>query len=288
MSIDHTLLRFVDCDVKPGHSYQYQIQVELVNPNWNKPDLMANPAQAKEKKYQFLKGPWVPLDKVTTVPEESFLYAYDADQYRQETQEKYKEQPRLRQKLQAKEGEAVVQAMAWLEQVKTDTSGQREPVGAWVAAEMPAARGGYIGRRTFVQLPLWSSESNQYVLRELAAERVGRDKVQPKGWLVDFTTKAVLVDHEGGRVRTRANGRVYDEEVATDLLIARPDGTLEVRNTLADAENKNRQEIAKNWEQWVKRVQESRPAAGTGAGNQFLRPGQQGGGAGSAPGSGDN
>lgn len=275
VSIDHLLVRFIDCDVRPGYSYQYQIQIELVNPNWGRPNDMANPAQATEPKYQFLKGEWSVLDQVTKVPEESFLYAYDPAQYRDEVKEKYKEQPKLRERLQAKDNQAAVQAMAWLEQVKTDTSGQREPVGAWVVAEMPVGRGEYVGRRTFVHLPLWSSEQNQYVFRELSAERVVRDRVQPKGWLVDFSTRAVLVDFDGGRVKTRkADGKLIDEDVTTDLLIAGPDGRLQVRSTAVDGPDKNRQEIAGIWGRWIRQVEENRPAAAVGTNNPFLRPGQ--------------
>ncbi|MBX9583981.1 MAG: hypothetical protein K2X87_27085, partial [Gemmataceae bacterium] len=289
VSVDHLLVRFIDCEVRPGHSYQYQIQVELVNPNFGHPDTMANPAQATEKKYQFLKGDWIPLDRVTSVPEESYLYAYDPAQYKQDVLARYKDLPNLRERLQVKDNQAVVQAMAWLEQVKTDTSGRREPVGAWVVAEMPVGRGDYVGKRTFVKLPLWSSEQNQYVLRELGAEKA-KGREQPKGWLVDFSTRSVLVDFDGGRVRTKANGKTYDEEVTTDLLIARPDGGLLVRDAAVDDKDPTRQKIEKEWSEWVKRVEQNRPAAGVAGGNNPFdrpnRPGLPGGGAGQ-PGGGD-
>ncbi|MBX9622396.1 MAG: hypothetical protein K2X82_01135, partial [Gemmataceae bacterium] len=275
--IDHLLVRFVDCDVRPGYTYQYQIQVEMVNPNFGNWKDMANPAEATEGKYRFLRGEFIPLDKAVTVPEESFLYAADPVAYRQRVQDEYKGMTKLRDRLQAREDQAVVQAMAWLEQVRTDTSGQREPVGAWVVAEWPVGRGDYVGKRTFVPLPLWSSETNSYVLRELSAEKVVKGPNQPKGWLVDFPSRAVLVDHEGGRVRTRANGKGYDEEVTSELLIAYPDGRLLVRNAAADEKDANRKLIAETWEKWVqqvKKTQSSTPAGGPA--NPFERPGPGG------------
>ena len=96
-----------------------------------------------------------------------------------------------------------------MEQVRTD-GGKREPVGAWVVAEMPVGRGEYVGRKQYVKLPLWSSETQQYLLREMA-DKVVKGKYQPKGWLVDFSTKSVLVDFEGGKVKSRTKVR-FDEK----------------------------------------------------------------------------
>ena len=68
--------------------------------------------------------------------------------------------------LQVKENQAVLQVATWMEQVRTD-GGKREPVGAWVVAEMPVGRGDYVGRKQFIKLPLWSSETRQYLLRDI-------------------------------------------------------------------------------------------------------------------------
>ena len=115
------------------------------------------------------------------------------------------EEKALNSLLQVKENQAVVQVATWMEQVRAGDGAKREPVGSWVVAEMPVGRGEFVGRKQFVKLPLWSSESQQYVLREVS-DKVVKGKYQPRGWLVDFSTKSVLVDFEGGRVKTLTLG----------------------------------------------------------------------------------
>src|SRR5262249_28452300 len=135
--------------------------------------------------------------------------------------------------LQVKDHQAVVQVATWMQDVKTDNGAKREPVGAWVVAEMPVGRGDFIGRRQYVKLPLWSSETQQYNFRELGDKPV-KGRYTPKGWPVDFTTKSILVDFDGGRVRTKSNvrfdekgnlvsgTRTFEEEVGTEMLMVRP------------------------------------------------------------------
>jgi hypothetical protein len=245
------------------------------NPNWGGPkEYMSNPKLVTEPKYEYLTGSWVQLVQPLTVPTEDFLYAADPGQYRSETTQAYKHYKGLLKKLQAKEDQAVVQEVRWLAEVRLDGSNQREPVGAWVSAQMPVSRGDFVGRRTFVHLPLWSSEADQYVFRDLPA-KVVKDKEQPKGWLVDFSTRDVLVDFEGGKVRTKASGgRAFDEDASTELLIVREDGSFQIRKSGEDAADPNRKELTGIWDSWQKKV-ESRPTGGPAAGpnNQFLRPG---------------
>jgi len=254
--IEHLLLRFVDCDIKPGFTYEYQIQLQLNNPNFGEANakLMAVPAKAT---FKVLSGPWFQLQDQITVPNESFVYAYDQAAYRSYVDTTYKDQPELQRLLQLKDNHAVVQMLAWMEQVRTDASGQREPVGGWVAAEIPVGRGEFIGKKTYVKLPLWSSENEKYILRELPASALRKGKSQPKGWLVDFSSKSVLVDYEGGRVRTKlSNGRSpLEEEVATEMLIALPDGTLQYRNSQVDERNENRLTYVGKWKKWLQDVE---------------------------------
>src|SRR6185369_15642877 len=93
------------------------------------------------------------------------------------------------------------------EQVKLSDDTKKEPIGAWVVAEMPVGRGDFVGKKQFVKLPLWDSAKMEYQLRELPAEAVRarpggpKPKEQPHGWLVNFASRDVLVDFEGGRVR---------------------------------------------------------------------------------------
>jgi hypothetical protein len=139
---------------------------------------------------------------------------------------------------------------------------------------MPVSRGAFIGKKTYVKLPLWSAEVNQYVLREMPANSVvrGGGKQQPKGWLVDFASKSIRIDFEGGKSRMKANNTPYDEEVATEMLIVRPDGKYQVRNSAVDMADPNRTKLMDEWKSWVEKVESRKlPAPGMGSDNPFER-----------------
>ncbi|MBM3984004.1 MAG: hypothetical protein FJ304_27790, partial [Planctomycetes bacterium] len=274
MDLDNFLLRFVDSDVEPGYTYEYRIRLRMWNPNHNQEKLVANPVYATAA-YQTLKSAWTQTAPIT-VPAESYLYAGDVKAYREQVNKEYptdakeEETKALNRLLQVKDNQAVVQVATWTEQVKTDAGGKREPVGAWVVAEMPVGRGEFVGRKQYIKLPLWSSEIQKYVLRELAGTPVKGAKVQPKGWMVDFSTKSVLVDFEGGKVKTKSNfrfeadgkvvpgTRTLEEDVSTELLMVRPDGKLVVRNSGTDDSDPVRTGITKEWARWVEEVSKNK------------------------------
>jgi hypothetical protein len=273
VEIDHLLLRFIDVDVQPGLTYEYRIRLRMRNPNYQRPNEVANPADAK---VEFLESPWTTLDRPITVPTESFLFAGDVAEYRNKIDEEYGKERNvreLREMLQVREGQAVVELASWMEQVRTDTGGKREPVGAWVVAEIPTGRAEFIGRKYYVKLPLWSSTAQAYVLREIPDKiiptRPGqKDAAQPKGWMVDFSTPALLIDFEGGIVRGRVANKEVNEEASTELLILRADGKLEVRKSQVDQNDPTRKRIIEMWNNWVKAAEkrqgttESNPGGG--------------------------
>lgn len=296
--VENFLLRFVDCDVKPGHVYEYRIRLRMWNPNYKQDAQVANPEFAKES-YKTLYSKWLQLETPITVPAESFLYAHDVKAYRDAVDAAYPRDSKeaevratnsaINSLLQVKDNQAVLQVATWMEQVRTDAA-KREPVGGWVVAEMPVGRGEYVGRKQFVKLPLWSSELQQYVLREVG-EKVtfnafGRPTaVQPKGWLVDFSTKSVLVDFEGGRVKTKprvafdskgqvvnSDRPVLDEDAATEVLIVRADGKLVVRSSQRDDDDPNRAGIVKGWAEWLKEVEKRVLPKGGTSDNPFDKP----------------
>jgi hypothetical protein len=246
----------------------------MENPNFGKPETVANRAWATEEKYKVLLSKWVPLPEPLTVPSESFLYAGDPAAFRKMVEEAnpgnaHKE---LREKLQARDNQAVVEVQQWMEQVRLDAVGKREPVGGWVIAEMPVGRGEYVGKKTYVKLPIWSSAETAYMLRELPDNTVKKGKEQPKGWLVDFTSRYILVDFEGGKVSTAVSGnRKIVEDAGTEMLVLRPDGKLMVRNSAVDAGNPTRRSLEAVWEAWVKEVEKRKAAAG-GQTGEFDRP----------------
>ncbi|MGL6097340.1 MAG: hypothetical protein ACRC7O_16265, partial [Fimbriiglobus sp.] len=264
----------------PGYTYQYQIRVRMKNPNFNRTKEVREPSDAK---IEFLEGPWVTLPDTLVMPPESFLYAYDTREYLKKAEAMIDESKRnfvmkqLVEHLEMTTGRrAAVQVQQWMPQVRA-TGDKIEPVGAWVVSELPVAVGEYIGRRQLVRLPLWSSGAQNYVLRDLAAGvRVAGpgfgktipESQQPKGWPVNFRTRSVLVDFEGGEVRKQFGAKEIKDESATELLILRPDGKLVLKSSLDDMADKTREARETTWDEWLARVKDRRdviPGAAPGA-----------------------
>ena len=264
--INVLLLRFFDVDVLPGYSYKYRIKVVMMNPNFGRPKTVREPSDAKK---EFLTSPtWVEVPELVTFPPEAHLYAYDTGAYADTAETLAREYASGNNKAfgllnllfgirDVKFGnEAVVQMQTWMPQVRS-TGSTGEPVGTWVIAEMPVAPGEYVGRRQLVKLPLWSSSVGGYVLRELstAINVAGLPaQNQPKGWTVNFGTKSVLVDFEGGSVRADVAGKRVEETTATELLILRPDGKLTIRNSAVDMADPKREARDSEWKAWIDRV----------------------------------
>ncbi len=294
--VEHLLIRFFDVSVNPGYSYQYRIRVRMKNPNFGHAKEVARPDDAKR---EVLVGPWVAINDLVSLPPESHLYAYDSEEYLKHVQKLYEDHGRdrairnLMEYNQVQDGKrAVVQFQAWLPQVRMEGSNRSEPIGAWVAAEMPVARGEYIGRRQLVELPLWSAGAENYVLRELSGGvkvyGMANQKNQPKGWPVNFHTLSVLVDFEGGKTRTRVSDHDVTDEAATELLIVRPDGKLLVHNSKADEDDPLRTGRQKTWDEWLTRVRarkDNEPSGPARPGDPFGRF-KPGGGAGGPGGGG--
>lgn len=258
VEIEHLLLRFIDVDVEPGLTYEYQIQLRMRNPNYKRANEVSKPSDAEK---EFLDSPWVQLSDLITVPTETFLFASDWGSYYKKVKEDYEKEKDLQARLQVKDHQAVVEMCTWLEQVRTSDGGKREPIGAWVVANFGVGRGEYIGRKQYVKLPLWSSENKAYVLREIPDKVIQpksgglKEPPQPRGWLMDFTSnRSILVDFEGGKVRTKAGGKDVTEEVGTEMLVLRGDGKLVVKKSAIDDLDKDRKSLVSDWEKWIKEV----------------------------------
>jgi len=262
--IEHLLLRFVDANVEPGMTYQYQIRLRMRNPNYKHTKEVSKPADAEK---EFLESPWVQLADAIPVPSETFVYAADWGDYNRRIKEDHEKERELRQRLEARDHQAVVETCSWMEQVRTGDGGKREPVGAWVVADFPVGRGEYVGRKTYVKLPLWSSENKAYVLREIPDKVIPKvpgmkEPAQPKGWLMDFSSnKSILVDFEGGKVRTKIGSKEVSDEVATEMLLLRPDGKLVVKRSLDTEADPQHKEIVGDWEKWLKTVADRKASA---------------------------
>jgi hypothetical protein len=269
---EYLLMRFMDVDVKPGFGYRYRIRVKMRNPNFGQKDKVGRPADANK---EFLYGQWAEIQAPFVVPPESYLYAYDPDKYIEQakalSEDAGRDTAAINKVMQVtpvqKGQEATVQFQTWMPEVRIDGT-KKEPVGTWVLAAMPVARGEYIGHRQLIQLPLWSAGVQNYVLRELSGSariaNVRDPKHQPKGWPVNFRTLSVLVDYTGGRINKEVAGRNIEDDAAEELLIIRPDGKLLVRNSVADMRDPIREKRNKDWDDWLKRVKDRKDAESNG------------------------
>jgi hypothetical protein len=287
--VEYSLMRFLDLDIRPGYSYQYRIRVKMKNPNHNQFDKVSRKSDAK---VETLYGVWAELQDIITIPPERYVYAGDADRYIKDVDEMYKSngrEPKLREVMeyrQVQDGRrAVVQFQTWMPEIRIDGSNKKEPIGTWVSAEMPVAPGEYVGRRQLIELPLWSSSQQAYVLRELSGgvkvAGLGNQKHQPKGWPVSFHTLSVLVDFVGGKTKAELPDRTVTDESATEVLVLLPDGKLLVRNSLADQEDPDKKARQETWDKWLERVKQRKEDMTApmepGSGGGFKRGGGFGG-----------
>ena len=280
--IDYTLIRFLDTTVEPGFTYQYRVRVRMKNPNNNKfKSLSADAAEVET-----LTGPFVAIPNSIILPPEFHFYAEESKQYVEHGEKlvgEYKNSSPLRKALEVEEvaegRKAAVQIQRWTENLLIGGStGQKEPVGTWVVADLPVGPGEFVGQRQLVELPLWSSGQQSYVLRETSAG-TKIPGVQLKGWPINFRTNLVLIDFDGGKVTARQDGRTITDDSDSQLLILHPDGSLQVRDSGADAKDRERAERAKVWDDWVAKVrtQAQTPPAGLGGQGGRGGPGGQGG-----------
>lgn len=279
--VDTMMIRFLDPTVDSGYSYQYRIRVRMKNPNFGKDDKVREKSEAKK---EFLEGSWVAIPDLAVLPPDNHLYAYDPDKYLESA--KVAVEDVLTNVPAGKRGaaifnmntllhfkeiqngkQAVVQFQTWMPKVLA-TGNKSEPVGTWVLAEIPVAVGEYIGKRTLVKLPLWSSSLSNYVLRELG----GGIKIfgipadsQPKGWAVPFKTKLILVDFEGGKPTEKVGNKTISDTASTELLILRTDGKLMLKNSGRDMADEEREKRNSDWEKWIADVKD-RKEGGTGTG----------------------
>lgn len=278
--VKHMLIRFIDTDLMPGVSYQYRVAVKVRNPNFNKPKEVGDEAQAK---VEFVQSAYYQCRQTLKVPTESHLYAGSLKDYEKklaDLQDDVKARndrvgqiapDRLNKLFELREVKAgdrvIVQMQRWLQSVTF--SGEEERIGAWVQADVPVGRGEYIGRRTLVELPLWKAAQGKYLLSPTTKSLVAGWPLkevpnQPVGRPVDFRTRHMLMDFEGGRIQTKVDDRSVSDEAAAELLILRDDGRLEVRKEATDTEAADRKARDKTWTEWIASVRKQSTLTVTG------------------------
>ena len=280
-SPDHILIRLIDDEIEPGRLYQYRMKMLMQNPNWwgpkdkkgvplykEKRDRVSRPSDAEVmllgadisdeavikqrfdmpddevKKNLAARTDWTEMGEKISVPREEYMFGCDPPPTAPNTR------PLL------KSGQGMLQFQRWLPFANIDK--YKEPVADWVVAEIVAPRGPDLGGKQLVNLPLWSSNVNKYVLRIGDAEK---GKAHPRrGVLIDPTKPGpqfIVADVEGGTIRSRPATRVMtiDEETAAEVLLIDESGSLQVRGGLADRADLGRADREKAWKDWIDKTE---------------------------------
>jgi hypothetical protein len=234
---DNALFRFVDVDVKPGYTYDYAIVIRMVNPNYGKPNEVADErwADAKElySNYNIIPQVHIPYDTA--------FYAVDERQLQPEFM-RYAMAGADKRDATPFTG-AAVQVQRWVEQVPNQERAAGFPLGLWLMAErLLVRRGEPIGREVRLPVPRWDAAAERFDL--VGKPGTARSKsTYPR---VDFTVRhgdasppAILVDYEGGLQDAWVGKKKMSDRSAVRLLVLTPEGKLAVRSSLTDSDVDN-------------------------------------------------
>jgi hypothetical protein len=153
-------------------------------------------------------------------------------------------------------------------------------IGEWLVAErVPVARGEYLGRHQYVQVPVWKPEHEAFVLmsidprsRDPRYTYVPADFSQPDG------TDLVLVDFDGGEAKYDRPGKsAVSDKAAMEVLVMSPDGRLLVHDSAADVKSDERKKRLDAYRTRIKDVKSGKTADKGDATSPF-GPGGKGGG----------
>jgi len=215
---------------------------------------------------------WFECPQTVSLPEEFHLYAGDAKAYETARTEEIADQVKDLQNAQRRAAaqrayldfadvkdvaagkKAVAQVQWWLPQLILPGSNVQEPIGAWVTADLPVGPGEFIGRKALVPLPLWSSKTENYVMSSRKLQKGGIYGVKadetPPGQIVNFTTSNLLIDFDGRKTPTKDK----ELDVASELLVMHPDGTVEVLSGVRAADDAGRAKRLDLFSKWVEDV----------------------------------
>jgi hypothetical protein len=266
------LVRFIDADVKPEHTYVYAVAVRIKNPNYKNFEEVAFRSLAETRELSPLElegGPELPgyrtpegrplrlpphfrITNRITIPPDWDYYVTD-EKYMLADPKKQKWPPMRGAEKEKRTNKdfLVVQVHHWLEKLRR----QNMPIiqiGEWVIAERQVLqRGERIGRgerkgdKRFntirVDVPEWIPGKAKY---ELAAstKELKNDK-QSKVYTgndLEFLTRDMpyVVDWVGGRgsFASPTVKESVEEDVPTQALLLGPDGKLFLRSTIADTD----------------------------------------------------
>jgi hypothetical protein len=263
---EHCLIRLIDLTIEPGKRYQYRIQVRMANPNYQRTDV-ANPAWAE--KDELPSDQWYEIPEQATVPPELEYYA--VDQQEADLAEGHKYTGINAGYVDSPDRKTVLQVHRWLGTAVIEKMG-REPlmIGEWAVADrVPVFRGEYADRKVRLELPVWSSIHNAFLI---PTDQDGRRNRKP-GIEVNFShgqgdRETVLVDFDGGKQSYKQFVRMGDDEVKTvttddssqtEVLLMTPEGKLLGHGSAADSQDKHRKEQRDDAARRVDHVRHGKP-----------------------------
>jgi hypothetical protein len=275
---EHCLVRVLDVTVAPGKAYQYRLRIRMANPNSGLPDPSRPPVPVRPASGPRASGPrasgprgatappgpmppgirpslastsgpelrsdWYNLPATVVVPRDLVYYAVD-----QKALEPRRKGPHYAERVRP--NQAVLQAHRWVDFIPLSGSKRPLAVGAWAVAErLLVFKGEYVGRKERVELPVWNTTGERFVL---ATDSTPRRKLP--GIAVDFSygqpdrspPEAIVVDFEGGpQTYDRAlrpgaaRLRRLTDSSAVEVLLLSPDGKLLARSSDRDTEDPER------------------------------------------------
>jgi len=263
---DSCLLRFIDVNIDPGYTYEYQIRIKMLNPNYGKKKEVAFKSLAEKRE---IMTDWIPVDKPVRVKVPPMTLYYAVDEKPESRSAATKLEP-------ANKERAALQIHKWFGYTLTaqDNAGSSAPVANWMIAErILAQRGEYIGHLLRMKVPIWVIDRDSYVL--------AKDSKRNKDVQLDFSTRpnqraesAILVDFEGGKVSEKIGTKTIADTAPMQVLILTPEGQLVVHNGEADKADKDREERVKEHRKWLKEVERGKPNERSGQpGNLFDKGG---------------
>jgi hypothetical protein len=256
------LVQFIDVDVEPGATYQYDIQVRFANPNFGEQSGVEFAAVAEGKERV---SPWVRTQPIT-IPNDDFQFSI-TNQDKFFTTVKSAKEPHIDTEISAKAiGNKMVpfQVQRFVDTVVD--RGATHYVADWVIAErLLTARGEPIGRKCEIEVMEWNPRKTKYEFYDLQPPPKGVANAKPKigkGMVVDFRIDPAvyLLDFTGGKQaypnpKGGTQPATVEDDSAIDALLLMPDGTMKLRS--AREEPEVMQARRDRYEQWRTRLEDA-------------------------------
>jgi hypothetical protein len=241
------LVRFVDVDVAAGADYQYRIAVRLANPNYKlSTKLVANAGWTKNKD---LASDWVETPRIS-IPEEYHYYLINqtkgwvsriVSQQDPNLNKTNDSMPPAR----AYQAERIpFQFHKYVGTFQTPDAITRYVADWEVAERVLIGKGEALGRDVEVEAIAWNSGKGQFEYASTGFKTAKSPKsIGLSGLPVDFRPPQpiILLDYVGGQAKYTSKfggAPILDSPCATEALLLMPDGTMIVRNSRNDMDDR--------------------------------------------------